>query len=142
MDGIQIELQVMQKDPFFLLNYDEEFRSKTSEVQTFFNKNSDFLGIHISWLPNEIISSMTKNEILKIITDVSRTNPVDLIDVPLYKLNRCKFLLASHLSAEYLVNKNDLLLKISRTVMTYRFKKSVSNIEQRKVFARVANLIE
>jgi hypothetical protein len=48
MDGIQIELQVMQKDPFFLLNYDEEFRSKTSEVQTFFNKNSDFLGIHIS----------------------------------------------------------------------------------------------
>jgi hypothetical protein len=85
---------------------------------------------------------MTKNEILKIITDVSRTNPVDLIDVPLYKLNRCKFLLASHLSAEYLVNKNDLLLKISRTVMTYRFKKSVSNIEQRKVFARVANLIE
>jgi len=48
MDGIQIELQAMQKDPFFLINYDEEFRSKTSEVQTFFNKNSDFLGIHIS----------------------------------------------------------------------------------------------
>lgn len=39
LDGIQIEIQVMQKDPFFLLNYDEEFKSKTSDVQSFFNKN-------------------------------------------------------------------------------------------------------
>lgn len=132
----------MQKDPFFQLGYDEEFKSKTADLQAFFNKNSDYLGVHISWLPNEIISSMTKNEILRIITEVSRTNPVDLIEIPLYKLNRCKFLLASHLSPEYQVYKTDLLLKITRSVMTYRFKKSVSNLEHRKVFARVASMIE
>jgi hypothetical protein len=142
IDGNKIELELMQKDPFFMLNYDDDFAEKTRDVQSYYNKKNDYLGIHLSWVPYEMVSSLTKNDLLNIINDVSRMDHVDITEIPQNKLDRCKFLLAEPETPEYEEFKTDNLLKIARCVMIYRYKKSESIQDFRKIYAKVATFLE
>lgn len=142
MDGVKIELELMQKDPFFMLNYDADFAQKTKDVQNYLNRYFDYIGIHVSQVPYELVSSLTKTELLSVIADVSRLSSVNLVEIPVNKMNRCKFLLAAIDTPEYEEHKNDNLLKICRAVLLYRYKKPIVELDHRKVYLKVKTILD
>lgn len=142
VDGSKIELELMQKDPFFMLHYNEDFADKTRDVQAYFNRSHDYLGIHLRWVPYEMVSSLTKTQLLNIVSSVSRMEHVNMTEIPTNQLRRCKFLLGEFATPEYMECKTDFLLKIARTVCVYRYKKGESELEFKKIYVQVKNFVE
>ena len=59
----EVELNIREKDPFFVLEYNEEFAEKTKNLENI-ECDEDLLGVHPRWINYEQISEFTRNSLL------------------------------------------------------------------------------
>lgn len=59
----EVQLSIREKDPFFILEHNEDFAEKTKNLESI-ECEEDKLGVHPRWINYERISEFTRNRLL------------------------------------------------------------------------------
>lgn len=135
-DAAAIEMNLMQKDPFFILNYDKEFANICRDYAKHSDKASDHLGYHYQWINYSLITRLTKQQIKSIINMEQEKSDKNKSKLNTFRSERALFLLSDIGSDEFEAGQEDKLLLITRALCRYRYyskpyKSSRSSIEDR-----------
>ena len=119
IDIVQVELSIQEQDPFFLLEFNEDFAEKTKNLDNLFDP-LDALGVHQRWTNYEQISEFTRNQLLIAAYQANKSKK-DIISH--HKKLRSLFILSEPFTHLFNINKADKLLRITRAIIRYRYLK-------------------
>lgn len=139
-DAVQIEMHLMQKDPFFSLNYDKEFSDVCREYAKHSKTPTDCLGYHHQWVDYSEITKLTKKEIKSIINIEQEKSEKARTKVNTYRHERAMFLLSDLGSDEFEAGQDDKLLLITRAIIRYKYYKKPHSKEKRSVEDKVRSI--
>ena len=140
MDAAKIELRLMQKDPFFILEHDKEFADSSYHISKETLDKTDNLGLHHALINYEEIANLRRDKIVQVINSQNLVNFKSKKFLR-YKIERSKFVLAAPAADEFKLHMDDHLLLIAKTVCQYRYWKGRVELKKEKIQKKVARFV-
>lgn len=125
-DSRAIELALLQEEPYFVIEYDNDFADKTSNIEIL--EPVDVLSLHPRWINYEVVSMLSREDLIK----TTRLRAQGGFREYLVKKmkSRALFLLSEPYMQSFKEQKIDKLLLLARCVCRARFYLIRKNIEK------------
>ena len=120
IDSNYIELKLMQKDPFYILKNDEDFKANCKKLVTAGITVETIISLHQAWVDYEKVSQITKDKLTLMVEEFDYTLERLMDKLEKTRFERTKFMLADSDTHEFDICEQDILLRISKTVCIYR----------------------
>lgn len=133
----EVELEIMEMDPYFILAHNEEFAEQTKNLDND-DQTKDMLGLHPRWVNYESVSKLTRNYLFEC---ANQTISDENNEIKTFKIKRALFILSEPSTEIYTSNKSDKLLRISRTICRYRWFKGSSGLQSDNVIRKIELLM-